>query len=202
MHSPQELAHNKSADILRQGRGFAAGFTLIELMIVVVIVAVLAALALPAFQDMIAKNKVKAAAEEIYGLVLQGKSEGPIRDRNIDFTVENSNSTNWCIGYVTNTAGSGTLNSCSCDDAAMADVTCRVNVAGTDVAQVVRAEYHPDVIVTGSNFGFSLPRQTAAGAGTLEIINGDWQLDVVVSAQGRIKLCNPNSNAMPGYEEC
>lgn len=168
------------------------GFTLIEMMVVVAIVAILAALAAPSFNDYIAKNRVKGAAEEIYGLILQAKSEGPIRDADISINV--STSAPWCVGYAT-------AANCSCSGT----ISCTVDVAGTAVTQVVSGSDFTNVTLAESFAGtgttFSLPRGNAAG-GSITATSGNWALRVVISPQGRVILCNPNDNTMIGYEAC
>lgn len=170
------------------------GFTLVELMVVVAIVAIIAAIAVPSFNDFVAKNRVKGAAEEIYGLILQAKSEAPIRDADISINT-NTGANPWCMGFST------TVN-CDCTNT----TSCVVPVAGTNVLQVVNGTDYNGVTIaeTFANTGttFSLPRVTATQAGTISVVSGNWQLNIIISTQGRIRVCNPNNNTMTGYDAC
>lgn len=53
----------------------AAGFTIIELMVVVAIVAVLAAIGLPSMRDLVKTNRMKTLSLDIYGSLALARSE-------------------------------------------------------------------------------------------------------------------------------
>lgn len=64
----------------------AAGFTMIELMVVVAIVAILTMVAGPSFRDMMAKQRVRSAASAINESVWLGRAEAMKRNTDVTFT--------------------------------------------------------------------------------------------------------------------
>ncbi len=84
----------------------AAGFTLPELMVVVIVVAVLGGLAAPSFSQMIAAQRVKGAAGELFAALIRTRSEAI--KRNTEVTLAPTTSGRWQDGWVIpNPADSG-----------------------------------------------------------------------------------------------
>ncbi|MBB4865158.1 type IV fimbrial biogenesis protein FimU [Pseudomonas nitritireducens] len=72
----------------------SAGFTLIELMIVVVLVAIFASIALPSFQTLIRNNRTESAANELFALLQYARSEAVTRSLSVTATAANGS---WVI---------------------------------------------------------------------------------------------------------
>lgn len=85
----------------------AAGFTLTELMIVVSLIAITAALAVPGFSSMIRSNKVTGAAQELQNLLTYARSEAMARSINVGVTAVTVN--DWTGALVVATVTSTVL---------------------------------------------------------------------------------------------
>lgn len=178
--------HNKQASCQQ-------GFTLIEAMIVIAIIAVLLAIVVPSFNDFFEKNRLKRAAEEVYGLLAKAKAETVVRNMDLSVSVDSGT---WCAGY----AAAANCNCAETDpDAAGA---CSVPLAGANVLQAIDGTSFTGVDITADfDTTFNGIRGTANN-GTVSLSAGVWALDVVVSTRGRIRICAPDATRTMGYSGC
>lgn len=75
----------------------AKGFTIIELMIVVAVMGVLATVALPAFQDMVASNRRAAAVNDMLSTIYLARSEAITRN-NFVSVCRSASTVSSCLG--------------------------------------------------------------------------------------------------------
>ena len=83
----------------------AAGFTIIELMIVMVVVGVMAALAGPNIRDLMVRIRVKAAASDLHSSLIMARSEAI--KRNAGMQIVPVSAANWALGWTVKVQASG-----------------------------------------------------------------------------------------------
>ena len=179
------------------------GFTILELMIVLVISAIGVALAVPTYQDVMQRRETTAQAEELAAFMSFAQGEAIKTNRLISVHLDWTDEKTWCIGANEGSApcdckaGSCSLNGVEKIMRSPENSRFHMNDPSTD-------EYYSPTLVFDPVRG----TMTAAGLGTnhsviLESDNDKWSLRVDVEVTGRIAICSSDSTkAVPGYKAC
>ena len=190
----------------RQGDGQTAkGFTVVELMIAVVVVAIGVALATPTYENIMQKRQTTAQAEELAAFLSYAQSEALKSNEQVSVELTYSTANNWCIGA--NEGNSG----CDCTEVdSTSNDYCSLNgvahmMDSSTQTRCSMSAYSADTMFTfdpvrgimetvdlGNNHAF-----------TMQSDNSHYALQVDVAVTGRIVLCNPDTNKeVPGFELC
>lgn len=178
------------------------GVTLIELMIVIVITAVLLTFAIPAFQDTIDRNRLKAVTDTLYGDFQFAKTEAIKRNEQIivDFTTSNGGAT-WCYGL------KPSATSCNCNQTSVSAAdACVID----NVLKVVKSTDYSSVSITpagivspAADFSFDNVRGTVNGGNVTLNSARAKETKVVLSGLGRIRICSTSGTPnVSGYPVC
>lgn len=192
-------------------RSAAPGFTLIELMITLAVLAVLVALAAPSFNDSIQRARLKGAADAIVSTVETARQQATRLNRDVSLAVRGSAGA-WCVGAraAANPApGQPVATAPACDCSADASL-CRVE----NMQLVVdSASFGPsggratidaaDVSVVFDRRLGTLQDFTSAGNLLLSQPNSSLQLQIDVGALGHARICVPSGKPVfGGYRSC
>jgi len=166
------------AGLLRVPR--CAGFTLIELMITVAILATLVTLGLPSFRQMLRNYEVRAAAESVSNGLQRARAEAVAHNTKVYFKL--TGGTSWTVNYVTgpvNPALDSRSSSEGSPDVALAVTpSTATTVTYSNLGQAVA---NADASATPTQMDFNA---TAAGA--------TQTLRVLIGVGGGARVCDPS----------
>lgn len=190
----------------RKGKGIPTsnGFTLIELMLVLVVVGGIVALALPSYSTVLEKRQVTSGAEQLSAFLSAVQLEAVKRNENIVVDYSRTDIDSWCLG---STSG---VTACDCtqtdpteSDACVIDAQLRVfSDANLNYPSIMNAMQGDGAFVYDPVRGLMVDHTDAV---TLELVSrtGKYALNVQLSVTGRLKTCSKDSSTkVPGYDEC
>jgi len=183
--------------------GQSRGFTVIELMVTVAVLAILAAVAAPNMRDYLDRQRLVSQVREIANLAQLARSEaishsasGAADVKSIAMTV--SPGASWFVGLANGTAA------CSNSGAP----ACTINQGGVNVSHTVTGSQCSTCTMVSptSDQGTQLVvfdlRGLVSGTDRTITLQSQLgrQLSVSISRLGRISICTPNS--LSGYPAC
>lgn len=180
----------------REGRGF----TMIELMVALAIVAIVITLAAPSFTGFMAKKRVEGVLSELSTDLQYARGEAVAKNKTVRITFDTgcylitdqpdgSSPSSTCSQTGTPTLGSGAVN------VKHVQLQSGTSASLSPVSSLTYIEFDP---VRGiATFS------TGAGSGSVDVVSsiGSWQLRATVTAVGSMSVCSP-SGSVSGYTSC
>ena len=177
------------------------GFSLVEVLMSVVLIAIGTALALPSYRDMVEKRQVTNAAEQLASFVNAAQGAAMKSNDEVWVSWARTSATDWCLG-------ANVDSSCDCTQAD----ACQVN--GQEFV-IDDSHASPQILVepieggAGDNaYAFDpirgLMSELDDSLGMeMRSQSGDFRLSLRVNTVGRVILCSPSADhAVPGYALC
>jgi type IV fimbrial biogenesis protein FimT len=176
------------------------GFNLIELMIVVAIIGVLTSVAVPAFANMMQRNRLKAALESFKSDMQWARIQAIKRSQSIIVSRTAGDLGQWCYGFTQKIPDTKTSCDCMQSDASANDYCEIKRILGTEFNTINQ------MLAVSKNSTINFRRGTVKANG-ITFSSQDYAARVMFSDTGRVRICTPdamptNTQALPSVPDC
>ena len=182
------------------------GFTIVELMVTVAVLAVLTALAVPSFHDFFDRGRVRGAADEVLSLVANARAEAVENDLDVALAFVDNGVDPWCVGANSAVAPSG---GAAAPPAAACDCTvanaCMVAAQPLVMTSADYVDVEIGALPAAMTFDGMLGAVVPLGTRTVTLTSpsGKYDLEVQVNGLGHARLCTPAGKpGMSGVAKC
>lgn len=162
----------------------SAGFTLIELMIAVAILAVLVTVGLPSFREMLRNYEVRVAAESVANGLQRARAEAVAKNARVQFVL--GTGTAWTVDYVTKPVVTDPPLDSRAHEDGSPNTTRTAVAADLSTAATTLTFNQLGQVVANADASPSLARVNFSGSGATQ------NLRVVVGAGGNARVCDPS----------
>jgi type IV fimbrial biogenesis protein FimT len=173
------------------------GFTLVEVMMSTVLIAIGTALAIPSYRDMVEKRQLTNSAEQLASFVNSVQSISTRTNRVVTVSYSRAHHDAWCIGAVINADDTA----CDCTEAGSCTIDGQDFVLDQDLSNGSELVHN----ITGDFYSFDPVRGLTDGSLTMEVHTDsrNYKLNLVVNNTGRVILCSTDAgHSIPGYQLC
>ena len=168
------------------------GVSLLELVIVVAIVAIVGATAMPSFTDLVAARRLDGAATRLAADLQFARGEAIARNQALRLSVRSgADATCWVVH-------TGNAADCSCNAAGIVCASGALAIKGGVLPIVERVGVSGNV----ASLVFDPLHGTSTPTGTLRLTDARGRsVHHIVNVLGRVRSCSPEG-AVPGYPTC
>lgn len=194
--------------MLRVAVRVQTGFTMVELMVALAVLAILTVIAAPSMAEYLERSRLRGAAEEAIAVLGQARQAAVEADRNVRLSVKGTSDA-WCVGAAQAAepaAGElvGAVGACDCSTAAASCV-----VGGERLVATVPAGSGVTVSAgsLATDFVYDSKGGTLANLASVPRIDflsssGRYGLRVCVRSMGQARACNYGEREIPGFAAC
>jgi type IV fimbrial biogenesis protein FimT len=186
----------------QNGFSTSKGFTVIELLIAVAVLAIVTSLALPSYRTIIEKRQVTSGAQQVGAFISAAQLEAVKRNQNVTVSYVYTDETDWCIGMVIDDAN------CTCS-ADTDSNTCKID--GTDRILIPdNLNFSEALQGVDGNDGFVIDPVRGILVNFTDVTSFQfvsqpeetYALNTRIGPTGRVSICSVSDHEVPGFKLC